>query len=67
MHVMDKPSVFIANKGKLCISPKIPEIIFDKVETSEDLEVGTIHQESKIPEVKRRNCIGRGKTEKKFL
>ena len=65
MHVMDKPNAFIANRDKLYKTPELPDIVYDKVKKNEVLEVATIHQELRIPEVKGETMLVEEKTRKK--
>ena len=43
MNVMNKSDAFVHNRDKLCISPELAEIVYDKVEMNEVLEVAIIH------------------------
>ena len=51
MHVMDNPNAFITNRDKLCISPKVAEMVYNKVGKIEVIGVVTIQQELKAPKV----------------
>ena len=43
MNVLNLSDVFMSNRDKLCILPGLAEIVYDKVEKNEILEVATIH------------------------
>ena len=64
IHVMDKTYAFIANRYKLYISPELVEMVYNKVEKNEVLEVAAIHQGLKTFVGKQKIFIGRAKTRK---
>ena len=67
MHVMGTPNAFVANRDKLYILPELADIVYDKVEKNELLEITTIYQMLKLPEVEGEIVLEKEATGKKSL